>query len=147
MTLKDILLGGGGLLAVLLTLIQFAPVRVNPWSAIARALGKALCADMAAQISRLDGHVTQLEKTLEEHIAISDQRAAIECRVRILSFGDEVLHGKRHSKDSFDQVLTDITTYELYCDAHKDFHNNITVLTSQRIKALYEERLSKNDFE
>lgn len=147
MTLKDILLGGGGLLAVLLTLIQFAPVRVNPWSAIARTLGKALCADMAAQISRLDNHVTKLEKTLEEHIAISDQRDAIECRVRILSFGDEVLHGKRHSKDSFDQVLTDITTYELYCDAHKDFHNNITVLTSQRIKALYEERLSKNDFE
>lgn len=147
MTLKDILLGGGGLLAVLLTLIQFAPVKINPWSAIARALGKALCADMAAQISRLDAHVTQLEKTLEEHIVISDQRAAIECRVRILSFGDEVLHGKKHSKDSFDQVLTDITTYELYCDAHKDFHNNITVLTSQRIKALYEERLSKNDFE
>lgn len=147
MTLKDILLGGGGLLAVLLTLIQFAPVRVNPWSAIACALGKALCADMAAQISRLDAHVTQLEKTLEEHIAISDQHAAIECRVRILSFGDEVLHGKKHSKDSFDQVLTDITTYELYCDAHKDFHNNITALTSQRIKALYEERLSKNDFE
>lgn len=147
MTLKDILLGGGGLLAVLLTLIQFTPVKINPWSAIARALGKALCADMAAQINRLDGHVTQLEKTLGEHIAISDQRAAIECRVRILSFGDEVLHGKRHSKDSFDQVLTDITTYELYCDAHKDFHNSITVLTSQRIKALYEERLSKNDFE
>lgn len=146
MTLKDILLGGG-LLVTLLTLIQIAPVKIDPWSTIAHILGKAFYAPMVAQIRQLDEHVTQLEKTLEDHIAISDQRAAIECRVRILSFGDEVLHGKRHSKDSFDQVLTDITTYEFYCDTHKDFHNNITALTSQRIKALYEERLSKNDFE
>lgn len=35
MTLKEILFGGGSALFVLLTLLQLAPIKINPWSAIA----------------------------------------------------------------------------------------------------------------
>ena len=38
----DILLGGGLGAVALLTLIQIAPVKVDPWSAIAKALGRAI---------------------------------------------------------------------------------------------------------
>lgn len=34
MTLKEILFGGGSALFVLLTLLQLAPIKINPWSAI-----------------------------------------------------------------------------------------------------------------
>lgn len=33
MTLKDILFGGGSALFMLLTLLQLAPIKINPWSA------------------------------------------------------------------------------------------------------------------
>ena len=40
MTLKEILFGGGSALFVLLTLLQLAPIKINPWSAIAKAFGR-----------------------------------------------------------------------------------------------------------
>ena len=42
MTIQEILAGGGGALLVLMTLVQIAPVKINPWSAIAKALGRAI---------------------------------------------------------------------------------------------------------
>ena len=75
-----------------------------------------------------------------------EERDAISCRARILHFGDETIHGVRHTKEHFDQILRDITTYERYCDDHPNFENNTTVLTSQRIKDIYEECLKTKDF-
>ena len=49
MDLKEIFMGGGGALVVLLTLVQIAPVKVNPWSAIAKAVGKAVNADVTKE--------------------------------------------------------------------------------------------------
>lgn len=50
MSLKEIFLGGGGLLVVLLTLVEFAPIKINPWSALARAIGRAVNADVLRDI-------------------------------------------------------------------------------------------------
>lgn len=43
MTIAELLSGGGGivgLLLVLLTLVQIAPIKVNPWTAIGKAVGR-----------------------------------------------------------------------------------------------------------
>ncbi len=42
MSIQELLLKGGGIVFALLTLVQITPIKVNPWSAIARAIGKAL---------------------------------------------------------------------------------------------------------
>jgi len=78
--------------------------------------------------------------------AKEDERDAIGCRVRILHFCDELQEGRHHSKDSFDQCLSDISTYEGYCDRVPTFKNNQTALTVQYIKRVYAERLEKHDF-
>lgn len=39
MTLKEILETGGGVLLIVLTLVQIAPIKVNPWSVIAARPG------------------------------------------------------------------------------------------------------------
>ena len=87
---------------------------------------------------------------LKERIEIIDQkgdrREAVSCRVRILRFEDELQEGRRHSKDGFDQVLSDITTYNTYCENHPDFKNEQTVATVAHIKSVYAERLEKRDF-
>lgn len=75
-----------------------------------------------------------------------DRREAVECRVRILRFEDELQEGRKHSKDSFDQVLTDITTYDHYCEQHPEFKNSQTVATVEHIRKMYAERLEKRDF-
>ena len=146
MTAAELLAGGGGALIAVLTLLEIAPIRIKPWAAIARALGRAINADLAARVETLGDKVDTVERGLRDMQAGVDERNAVCCRVRILRFGDEVLHGVRHSKDHFDQVLEDITTYDHYCGTHPDFRNNMTQLTAARIKEIYIERLEKNDF-
>lgn len=94
--------------------------------------------------------ITKAIEGLKEKInsldAKGDRREAISCRVRILRFEDELQEGRRHSKDSFDQVLSDITTYNTYCDKHPDFKNEQTVATVAHIRNVYNERLEKRDF-
>lgn len=99
--------------------------------------------DRIAAVMKLIG---DLERKVDRLDQKGDEREAVNCRVRILRFADEMLDDRRHSKDSFDQVLTDITTYDKYCDAHPDFRNNQTAATVDYIKRNYAERLEKHDF-
>ena len=75
-----------------------------------------------------------------------DERNAVAARVRILRFADELMGEKRHSKDSWDQVMSDADEYEDYCSTHPDFKNNQTAATVAYIKKGYSQRLEKHDF-
>ena len=138
MTMEEIATGGGILLAAM-TLIQIAPIKLNPWSALAKAIGRAINGEVIAKVDRLERELLGMKENQEE-------RDAISCRARILHFGDETIHGVRHTKEHFDQILRDITTYERYCDDHPNFENNTTVLTSQRIEDIYEDCLKTKEF-
>lgn len=119
-------------LGLLLSMIQIAPLKLDPWSALFGWIGKKLTGDLSRKIDALE--------------AKEDRRDAVNKRVRILRFEDELQNGARHSKDSFDQVLSDITDYETYCREHPDFKNNQTGVTVEHIKKVYSERLERRDF-
>ena len=87
-----------------------------------------------------------LKENIEKIESKSEERDAVTARVRILRFMDELLDDKKHSKDSFDQALTDITNYENYCNTHPNFKNNQTEATIDYINKVYRERLEKKDF-
>lgn len=102
------------------------------------------------EIKELKKQFADMEKRITEKIdsieAKADERNAVNARVRILRFADETMDGRRHSKDSYDQVMHDIDDYEEYCEGHPDFRNNQTVSTVSYIKKIYAERLEKHDF-
>ena len=80
-----------------------------------------------------------------------DADRAITARVRIVRFNDELIMGRKedrqlHSKESYDQTLSDIDTYERYCREHPEFKNNKTVMSVANIKDNYQTRLRKRDF-
>ena len=90
-------------------------------------------------IQKLDEKIDKLDGELSE-------RSAIACRVRILKFMDEILEGWSHGRDSYTQVLQDITNYTNYCDTHPLFLNHQTEATIEYIKNDFQEHLEKNDF-
>jgi len=90
--------------------------------------------------------IRRLEDKIDNVAQTGDKRNAVEMRVRILHFRDEMLEGRNHTHDSFQQVLSDIDEYEEYCKDHPDFKNNQTVATIEHIKRSYAERLEKHDF-
>lgn len=139
MTLLEIgAIGGGGLL-ILLTLIQIAPIKFDPWTVIARFIGKAINGEVIEKVDKLS-------KDVKQNKADDDEQWALLSRSHILRFGDELLHGLSHSKEHFDQILVDISKYEHYCNAHPDFLNDIANETIKRIKKTYQKCLEENSF-
>lgn len=139
MNIHEWIIGGGGLLAVLLTLVQIAPVKINPWSAIAKAIGNAINADVLRELDT----VTQ---KLDTHIRVDDERNADSYRTRILQFNNELLREIMHTREDFIEILAVIDDYERYCREHKEYKNNRAVCAIENIKRVYMERLQKHDF-
>lgn len=139
MDIYEWLVGGGGLLAVLLTLVQIAPIKVNPWSAIAKAIGRAVNADVLRELDT----VTQ---KLDTHIRVDDERNADSYRTRILQFNNELLREILHTREDFIEILAVIDDYESYCRSHKEYKNNRATCAIENIKRVYMERLQKHDF-
>jgi len=90
--------------------------------------------------------IESLKKDIKRLDEKGDRREAENRRVRILRFEDELQEERRHSKESFNQVLDDISAYNDYSNAHPDFPNERTVATIAHIRAVYQERLEKHDF-
>ena len=139
MSLKEIFLGGGGLLVVLLTLVEFAPIKINPWSALAKAIGRAVNADVLRELK-------SMKDDLSDHIRMDDERNADEHRARILRFNNELLRDIPHTKEEFINVLADIDFYERYCRDHENYKNNRAVHAIANISRVYDDRLREHDF-
>lgn len=136
---------GGGLL-LLLTFIQIAPIKVNPWSAIVRGIGKALNGDVLKKLDVLEAGQVEAINRLNEHIRIDDDRNADTHRTRILHFNTELLRGNKHTQEDFVEVLTEIDFYEHYCREHPDYENNRAVLAIENIKRVYKELMENGGF-
>lgn len=139
MSVAEVCASSGGVLLIIMTIVQVSPIKINPWSWLARKIGKAINGEIIDRVDKLDRDLSALR-------AESKEREATTCRSRILLFGDEILHGVYHSKEHFDQTLLDIKFYEDYCDTHKEFRNNIAVATIERIKQVYTECMRENSF-
>lgn len=139
MSIKEMVLDGGGMLLILMTIVQISPIKINPWSALANAIGRALNADV---LKELDG----VKRDLAAHVKVDDERNADEHRARILRFNNELLRDIPHTKEEFIDVLADIDFYERYCETHKDYKNNRAVHAIANISRVYDERLQKHDF-
>ena len=130
---------GVGAVVVMMTLIQVAPIQVNPWSWIAGKIRKALLGELITKIEKVEAEVKEIRKEMGED-------RAIDARVRILEFADEMFFNQKHSKESFDQILDDIKKYNTYCDDHPDFENDKAVIAANNIKRCYQKCLEDHDF-
>lgn len=147
MNLQEIFVSSGGVMFVLMTLVQIAPIQVNPWSAIMRVVGKALNKDVMEELKAIKETQAETRETLDDHIRMDDERNADLHRVHILRFNRELLQNNiPHTREDFIEALSEIDFYEHYCKDHEEYENNRAVLAIQNIKRVYKEKLKKHDF-
>lgn len=139
LSLGQLLWSSAGVVVLLSLFIEITPVKVNPLSAVAKWFGKKANGELHNEVANLRKDVADIRGD------ISRQQAEA-CRCRIIRFGDDLRIGQRHSQDHFQQVLLDIVNYDLYCEAHPDFCNGVTKLTSKLIEDTYESCVKNNDF-
>ena len=126
-------------IVALMSIIQISPIKINPWTAIGRWIGRAINGEVIEKVNRLETQLQEVKKCQDE----SEAKSA---RVRILRFGDELYQGKMHSKEHFDNILDDITEYDTYCREHPDFKNERTKMTETIILEQYQKCTREHSF-
>lgn len=120
------------IVVILLSLIQIAPIKINPWSWIAKQIGHAITGDLVKEVRDLRVEF--------------DMNLATQARQRILRFNDELLRKEHHSKEFFDNILEDIDSYERYCADHPKYKNSKATLAISNIRRCYEKCEIDGDF-
>lgn len=146
MSIGDILLKGGGLLVILMTVVELVPIKINPWSFIAKVIGNAINKDVLDELDDVKESVQKTRKTLNDHIRMDNERNADGHRQRILQFNNELLRSIPHTQEDFNEILAEIDFYEKYCEEHPDYKNNRAIHAIAHIGKVYDERLEKHDF-
>lgn len=146
MNLSDIIFGSGGAVALLLTMVEVSSIKINPWSAIAKALGRAFNGDVLKKLESMQATQAETRKKLEAHIRQDADRAADLHRARILRFNNEILQSKPHTREEFIDILAEIDAYRSHCRQYEDYPNSRATHAMANIERVYDDRLRKQDF-
>ena len=146
MTLDDLFVGGGVGVVAVLSLLEIAPIKVNPWSTIARGLGRAFNAEVLADLKAVQQAQLDTRSALDKHQAADDEYKA-EChRAALLAFNTSLLRGELHTQEDFFDAFRHIDQYEDYCRSHPGYKNNRASHAIANIGRVYDERLKARDF-
>ena len=125
--------------------IQISPIKINPWSALFKWLGKVITADSN---KRIDSLIKKLEKTETSIIGLQkniDENEKDRIRWEVLDFANSCRNGKKHTKDEYQHIITLNTKYKDLLKRTKD-KNGVFEEEYKYIQKLYAERQEKNDF-
>ena len=76
MNMGEILGWSGGTLLLLMTFVQIAPIKVNPWSWLSKKIGRAINGEVLNEIADIKKEQRETQDKLEKHIQDGDERAA-----------------------------------------------------------------------
>ena len=133
-------------LVALLSLVEVSPIKINPWSGLAKWLGRAINGEVLSTMQIIQTAQKAQANALAAHIKADDERNADTLRMRVLHFNNELLRGDRHTREDFIEILAVIDAYEQYCKNHPNYRNNRASHAIANIGRVYDERLKLRDF-
>ena len=128
-----------GATAIVCTVLERMPQAISPWTKLFKFIGRAMNGEVLQRLEAIEKQVKQIDEQSKATEAKREEDSVIEARIRIIRLSDELVHEPEHlhSKDYFDQILSDVTLYENYCRDHKDFKNDITTMSIKHIREVY----------
>ena len=138
--------GAIGVLIILAGMIKIPKIELNLWNWIGRTVGRSINKEMMDQVNDLQSEIKGIKTEVDVLKKDEELERVRMARQRILRFNDEILFGRRHSKEHFDEILSDIDVYEDYCRTHEEYENNKAVLAIATIREVYKDCLKTHDF-
>lgn len=114
------------LVALILSLIQISPLKLNPW-------------EWLKSFISLPKRIEKLENEF------NDDRA-FRWRSMIISRGNRVQDGFKMRKEVWKDTIETIDNYEKYCNQHPNFRNELASMTIAYMRHKYMEACENNDF-
>ena len=146
MTIYEFLAGSGGVLFIIATIVEIAPVKINPWSKLAKMFGNAINGDVIKQLGEVKDDLKVLKERDAKQDAEREMDKALDARRRIIQFADEIRRNIRHSEEHFNGVFDDIKFYKNYCREHPEFENDKAVSSISIIEDVYHKCIIENTF-
>lgn len=112
------------LLIILFSLIQIAPVKLNPWDNILGWFGKKINGDVRDQLKELRKQVSDI--WINAH------------RQSILTFARECRADMHHDAEEWNHILSVADEYEVYCKKNV-VSNGVVKADTEYIRGLYQE--------
>ena len=118
--------------------IQITPIKVNPWSALFKWIGKTITGNAC---SKIDGLIDKVEK-IEKGVKTNEKDRI---RWEILDFANSCRNDRKHTRDEFQHIVALNDKYKRLLSETNDT-NGVFEVEYNYIQDLYAERLEKNDF-
>ena len=118
--------------------IQITPIKINPWSALFKWIGKAIT-DNAC--NKIDGLIKKVDKI--ENDVKNNEKDRI--RWEILDFANSCRNNRKHTRDEFQHIVALNDKYKRLLKETNDT-NGVFEVEYNYIQDLYAERVEKNDF-
>ena len=112
------------LIIILLSLVQIAPVKLNPWDSLFGWVGKKMNGQIQEQMDRLQKQVSDL--WINSH------------RQSILTFARECRADIDHDAEEWNHILSVADEYETYCEKNT-VSNGVVKADTRYIRELYQE--------
>ena len=136
--LKDIFTTPSVIIFGAITLIEIAPIKINPWATLFNWIGKMINGDIQTEIKEMKDDLTELKKDFES-------KKAEDMRWEILNFANSCRRGVEHGKDAWRHTMSQLAEYESYTEK-KHITNGVIEEDAHYLRELYQERNRKNDF-
>lgn len=149
--------------AIFLTLIEIAPIKINPLGALLRYIGKKTTVEINKKLDGLKEEYSNRENELRKsHEVLTDSFNTLQAEIHtvkrefeiknandkrwdILDFANSCRNGRKHGREEWEHVIDQLKCYETYVKEHK-IDNGVIEEETQYLRELYRERCRKNDF-
>ena len=132
-------------LLILSIVFDVSKIPINPWKRMQKLFKKFLSAIGDIQNRDLNEKVIDISKRLADIEKRQQEDAKQAKRRAILRFADECRLGVRHSKEMFNNVFTDIDSYEQLCKDTGD-PNSVLEEAIDYIKEINHKCLKENSY-
>lgn len=120
----------------LLSFVQIAPIKVNPWDSILGWMGSKINASVKKDLDEVRKQSdTQRDEFREFWIDYQ--------RESILRFSRECSQGMPHSREEWNHILDIIRRYETFCSSHQ-IANGVIEENSTYLRSLHQKLLTEH---
>lgn len=143
--IKDASLALLGVVVIATGLIEFVPVKINPWTALLVWAGNRINKKINDRMEQLEKKQAEFEEKFDSYVTDQKKKDLDDTRSQILSFCNECMRHKQHTREQFRFIIRRCDEYEKYIEDNKLKNGEISDAIEQ-IRNIHRKCLAENSF-
>lgn len=129
--IKELITNPGVIIVTVLSCVEIAPIKVNPWSWILSIIRHALYGDIKKELQEVKQELTETKVQ--------------NWRWNVLDFANSCRNGRRHSHDEWRHTISQLAEYESYIERN-EITNGVFEEDAKYLREEYQKNSTNNDF-